>query len=117
MESCFWSGRVERLQRDTPSITVTPGPYRREFVAGCNLILKWLRSIGSGNPPGYRSMLSRKGILKSVEQELFKRRDIGFVLHLRPIDEPGLLESLDRAMDFGWAEREVVGDDRDRWPL
>jgi hypothetical protein len=62
-------------------------------------------------------VLGRKGVLESVEQEFFERRDIGLVLQLRSVYEPGLLESFDSPMDFGRAEGKVVGDDRDRWPV
>jgi hypothetical protein len=57
-------------------------------------------------------MFCGKRIFHSMQQEFFESLEIGFVFHLRAVQEPSLLETFDRGMNLRGTHLEICSDDR-----
>src|SRR6266478_105347 len=64
---------VEWFERDATGIAVGPWPYWREFIASRDFNLERRGCVRSRHAAGDLAMVSRKGVLQSVDQELFQR--------------------------------------------
>ncbi len=69
-------------------------------MARLDFALEWLGSISSRHTACDLSVFGRERVFQAVQQELFQRRYLGFIVHLRPKKEPRTVETLDSSVHF-----------------